>query len=216
MNLEQKLRAVAYHGLCTNCLAQSHRRSQCQSIDRCRICKQDHNTWLHPLEKGQIWFRMTAEIRIVTWPGHRAKETRVLIDPNAARSSITADEAERLNCFIHEGRTTVTVFHRRYNDKRNILIDCAVEDRDYGYNPIARINREFQQTREHAAAINDADPWWFEKRRYFMVLGADVTKEILVGRAQGRPGGIYSQETIFGQTFFGASKIVPLDPRMEG
>lgn len=214
MNVEQKLRAVAHHGLCSNCLAQTHQRADCKSLDRCRRCVQDHHTALHPTRSGRIWFQMTAEVKIVPYPGCRPMETRIVIDPNAARSSITAAEAERLGCVVTRGRTMVTMFHTRF-DKRRIDVNCAVEDRNYGYNPSTRIDREWNRNRNQNAEIAEADKWWFEKYRFFLILGADATKKVLIGAAAGRSGDIYSQETIFGQTYFGEARVAPHNPRLE-
>lgn len=204
MNIEQKLRAVAHHGLCMNCLAQSHQRRQCSS-ENCHRCYLDHHSLLHPLPKGKIWFQMTAEVRVITWPRRRAQVIRVLIDPNAARSSILSTETRRLCCVTFHHRTTLTIFHR-VQEKRRIEVDCAIEDGAYGYNPEAHIERQVR--RKSSLAADEADRDWYEKSTYSMVLGADVMKQILIGPAKKLPGHMYSQETIFGQTYFGEGKLV--------
>lgn len=214
MTLEKKLRAVAHHGLCTNCLAQSHRLPNCRSIDRCRRCMQDHNSLLHPMSAGTIWFEMTAQVRVITHPGARPRETRLLIDPNAARSSITFAEALHLGCIVRNGRTTVTIYHRRY-EKRRVEVECAVEHKKYNFNPESRIGREWNKTRAQNADIAEADLWWFDPARYSIILGADVTKQVLIGPAAGRPGQIYSQETVFGQAYFGEGRVAPRNPELE-
>lgn len=200
MDVEQKLRFVAQKSLCYNCLAQSHGRNGCKSIDRCRRCMQDHNTWLHPIPEGNVWVQMTAYIRIITRPGEKPQFTRALIDPNASRSSITDSEASYLGCKISKGRTTFIVYHSR-EEGRRIEVDCVVEKTSYGRSP------KYDVERYDSGSSEDASRNWHKSLDYFVILGADVQNKIFIGPAIGRPGHIYIQDTAFGYVYFGEAVI---------
>ncbi|XP_073841322.1 uncharacterized protein [Musca autumnalis] len=47
MRVERRLRAVALHKCCGNCLATTHHMSQCTSRYHCKICNKEHHTLLH-------------------------------------------------------------------------------------------------------------------------------------------------------------------------
>lgn len=202
MDVEQKLRVVAQKSLCYNCLAQSHGRGNCKSIDRCRRCFQDHNSWLHPMPSNRVWVQMTANVRVIVRPGKEPRITRALIDPNATRYSITLTEAENLNCIIKRGRTTIVVYHCREEQQR-IEVECVVEDVDYGFSPICNVEQDGGDCRVNANRN------WHKSQEYNLILGADVQNMIFIGAAKGRPGRIYVQDTIFGFTYFG--EVIKMD-----
>lgn len=202
MDVEQKLRVVAQHSLCYNCLAQSHRLAECESIDRCYRCRQDHHSWLHPLPKGSIWFPMTAYIRVFTSPNGSEQYTRAIIDPTAARSSITLREAEELRCRVKQGRTTLTVSHS-HKAGRTIVAEFVVEAKTYADSPEVDIQRPTEYPRSEVADLVNANKYWHRRLECCMVLGADLASRILIGPAKGRPGRVYAQDTIFGLAFFG-------------
>ncbi|XP_037822392.1 uncharacterized protein LOC119611015 [Lucilia sericata] len=201
MPVELKLRVVAQNLLCYNCLAQSHSRANCRSIDRCRRCMQDHNTWLHPLPQGRIWFPMTALIRVVT--NHDTDVfIRALIEPTAARSAIMKREVEELGLRISKGRTDIVVYHRR-EEKRRITVECILEDKIYGRSPIVNVERADKYPRPTTVDRANADVHWHISCPYQLILGADTMSRILIGPAMSRPGQLYAQNTIFGIAYFG-------------
>ncbi|XP_075148065.1 uncharacterized protein LOC142238046 [Haematobia irritans] len=53
MRLEQRLRTVVLHRVCSNCLGRSHMRSTCNSRERCRECGDSHHTLLHSFDQQQ-------------------------------------------------------------------------------------------------------------------------------------------------------------------
>ncbi|XP_075152024.1 uncharacterized protein LOC142226053 [Haematobia irritans] len=53
MRLEQRLRTVVLHRVCSNCLGRSHMRSTCNSRERCRECGESHHTLLHSFDQQQ-------------------------------------------------------------------------------------------------------------------------------------------------------------------
>ncbi|XP_037823627.1 uncharacterized protein LOC119611993 [Lucilia sericata] len=201
MPVELKLRVVAQHLLCYNCLAQSHSRSECRSIDRCRRCMQDHNTLLHPTPQESIWFPMTATVRVVTKFSTDAF-VRALIDPTAARSSIMQSEIDGLELGVHQGRTNIVVYHS-HEEKRRINVECVVEKRRFGCTPSASIDRADKYPRPRAVDRANADVHWHISRPYQLILGADAMSRVLLGPATRRPGQIYAQNTIFGIAYFG-------------
>lgn len=205
MTVEEKLRAVAHHGLCTNCLAQSHRRADCRTLDRCKQCMQDHNTWLHPVAPGFVWLKMSAQVRITPRPGEDTTKVRVLIDPNAARSSITLCDAKHLRCTIRQNRTLITLRHHTQPGWR-LEVQCAVEDRDYGHHPVAQVYRAHPSVQVPAG--QKADMLWCHRHRMSLILGADVCHKILCGPAVGRPGRLLRQPTKLGETYFGVAELV--------
>lgn len=209
MDVEKKVRTVADHGLCTSCLAQSHLVRECRSIDRCKRCFQQHNTLLHPMPNDHLWFPMTAEARVYPRPNsERYKLVRMMIDPNAARSSISQTKAKELGCIVRQGRTVVTVAHRLYAH-RNMKAECAVENVSERYTPQDEIDNSW--IRHRALEVTHADIEWYSRDSYHMVLGADVIPKILIGATTGKPGRVYVQKTIFGDAYFGEG-IVNANP----
>lgn len=202
MDVEMKLRAVAHHGLCSNCLAQSHRRPSCQTLDRCKRCLQDHNTWLHPIPRGKIWVRMAAMVRIIAHPGAPDRWTRALIDPTIARSAIMASEAKLLHCKIQGGRTQIIVCNSRYEGRR-VKVMCNVENMEYGCNPEVSVERTQRHLVGSGNSVENACRSWHIKAPYYLILGSDVAPHIFTNIAKGRPGRLYAQDTIFGITYFG-------------
>lgn len=204
MNIEEKLRVVARHSLCTNCLAQSHLTVACRTLDRCKQCLQDHNTWLHPLSSGKLWLKMSAHVRLLVAPGRGPIFTRVLIDPNAARSSITLSEAMRLRCpQSSKNRTSITLLHRSRTGWR-LEVQCAIENRESV--PVAQVYRAHHTIR--VADDQEADLPWCHRRQICITLGADVASRILIGPSIGRPGRLMRQKTAFGEVYFGVADIV--------
>lgn len=43
----------------------------------------------------------------------------------------------------------------------------------------------------------------YKSAEYYVVLGSDVMSRILRGKAVGKPGSLYVQDTLFGYTYFG-------------
>ncbi|XP_046812010.1 uncharacterized protein LOC124421204 [Lucilia cuprina] len=201
MPVELKLRVVAQYLLCYNCLAQSHSRAECKSIDRCRRCMQDHNTLLHPLPEGRIWFPMTATVRVVT-RNPIDVFIKALIDPTAARSSILKSEANELGFRVFQGRVTITVYHSR-EEKRRISVECVVDSKCYGLSPIVNSERPDRYPRPIAVDRANADVHWNISSPYMLILGADVMSKVLIGPATRRQGQLYAQNTIFGVAYFG-------------
>lgn len=205
MNVEQKLGEVAQHPLCYNCLAQSHGRADCKSIDRCHRCLQDHHTWLHALAAGHIWFSMTATVKVLPRRNGSELYIRALIDPTAARSSVIKYKTDDLQCDVKKGRTIMSLFPERSN-VQPVDIEFVVENKIYGHTPSAQIKRENYDITDHKNREN-ADVHWYMTRRYQLVLGADIMSKVLIGPAKIRSGQIYVQETIFGLVHFGDSIV---------
>lgn len=201
MEVEQKLRIVAQYSLCYNCLAQSHTRDQCISIDRCRRCMQDHNSLLHPTPEDRIWVKMMAFVRITAHRDDTEYSTHALIDPTAARSSITLKEAQRVRCKIMDGRTNITVFHGYEEVFRFIDVECVVEDKKYGYSPVVDVDPHIYGKKNISASR-----YWNIRHKYHLILGADAAGKILKGPAKGKAGQLFVQETIFGWAYFGEAK----------
>lgn len=201
MDIERKLRVVAEHALCVSCLAQSHLLPECRSIDRCKRCRQKHNTLLHTVAEGCLWFPMTAQAKLYPHQvSSRHWSVRILIDPNAARSSISARMAKKSGCLIASKRTHITLVHSRYDHKR-IHVVCAVEDGAARFTPRGEIKYDWVNRRKKD--IVHADVWWYSRDECDVVLGADVVPKILEGPAEGMPGKIYVQKTYFGDAYFG-------------
>lgn len=74
-------------------------------------CRQDHNRLLHPLGKDSVWVQMSAHLQVQTMPCRYILLTRALIDPTAARSSITRFEAVSMSCEIINGRIKLIILH---------------------------------------------------------------------------------------------------------
>lgn len=202
MNVEKKLRIVSQLSLCYNCLAQSHSRTECRSIDRCRRCLQDHNTWLHPLTADRIWFPMTANILVRPRRDGTELYMRVLIDPTAARSTVMKWESDDLKCIVKEGRTIMTLIQKNV-ENRPIDIEFVVENKIYDRTPTVQIEYKDKYTYYDRKNKANADPHWFMSRRNQIILGADVMNQVLLGPIKPRPGHIYVQETVFGLAYFG-------------
>lgn len=201
MNVERRLRVVADNMLCSCCLAQSHGVDGCRSLDRCKRCFSKHNSMLHPLDPYHIWFKMTALVRLFPRARTHSVLVRVVMDPNAARSSIVASEVRRFGCDVVNNRTTVRLCHRNI-DGEGIKVSCAVENTPVHRTPPHKINYYWRGNSE-ATQNRNADPMWFAKAPYYIVLGADVFTLLVRGRADGRPGQTLIQETIFGTAYFG-------------
>lgn len=203
MPVEKKLRVVSRYGLCYNCLAISHSRADCKSIDRCRRCKQDHNSWLHPVPEGRIWVQMTAQIRVVTGVGKKPLPTLALIDPNTTKSSITLHEADALQCKVAHRRTTVKILHR--DQKKYFTAELLVVDETFGRTPKADIECDVRRDVPNGLA----DRRYYRSREYSVVLGADVMNRVLIEKAVGRPGSLQVQDTVFGFAYFGEGVLEP-------
>lgn len=205
MDVPQKVTTLHRLHLCLNCLAQSHTRSHCRSLERCWRCSQFHHSLLHPIPDEHVWFPMTARVRVITWKGRRARNTRVVIDPDSPRSYIALKEALDMHCIINDSRTTVTLCHQ-YLERRQVQVRCVVQDRDFGYSPPARIDREFNMPHRIPGAREPADRWWYSRDQYFMILGADVSREIFIRPTVAQSGRIFTQVTVFGQAYFGEGR----------
>lgn len=168
---------------------------------------QDHNTWLHPLSNGVLWLKMSAMVRVKV-RGEEDVIVRALIDPNAARSSIMKREAQRLRCEVVRNRTTLTLAHRA-TPGWQVEVQCAVEDRDYGFNIVAPIYLAHTEIR--VAVDQEADPNYTHRRRWIIILGADVASRLFVGPSVGRPGRMLRQNTKFGAVYFGVAELVRED-----
>lgn len=203
LDVERKLRLVAEKSLCVSCLAQSHSVRDCRSLDRCKRCRQQHNTLLHPVASGSIWFPMTAMAKV--YPHENSthhKFVRILIDPNAARSSISEVKAKKLGLSTTSNRVMLKLGHRRFEHKK-IRILCALERMPVIYAPLQEIKITGVSRREETVT---ADPMWYSRDSYDVVLGADVVPRVLEGPAEGQPGKIYTQKTFFGEAYFGEGK----------
>lgn len=128
--------------------------------------------------------------------------SRVRIDPNAARSSVTVSEAKRLRCSVVRGRTNLTL-EPRLNGDWQLEVQCEVEGKSYGHNLVGQIHRAPEGLR--VPAHREADPMWNHRRPIHIILGADVACRLLLGPAVGRPGKLLAQNTKFG-------KFEDLDP----
>lgn len=198
MPVEQKLRVVSQNSLCYNCLAQSHTRETCKSIDRCWRCRQDHNSLLHPTLADKVWVKMTAHIQVIPGPDRKELWTRALIDPTAARSAITLQEAQELGCVINRGRTVLSVCYRNEKNRR-LEVEMVVEAKRYGRSPSHSVECDYRED----PVDGSANRYWHRSLEYYIVFGSDVMSRILEGRARGKPGHLYVQDTIFGLTYFG-------------
>lgn len=201
MRVEVKRRTVMSYELCKSCLAQSHQLSECNSLDRCKRCHRHHNTLLHPVDPGNVWFPMTVEVKLYPHQGSsRYVEVRARVNPNAARTSIHRPFAISAGCSILQDRAWITVAHRLYNH-RKIVVQCAVENYTFLTTPSVDLDQEWVNRRKRAAVL--ADPDWFRSLPAYIILGADVSSKLLEGPAEGRPGKIYCQKTLFGEALFG-------------
>ncbi|XP_073813828.1 uncharacterized protein [Musca autumnalis] len=200
-------------GVCINCLAQTHKRSQCRSQDVCRRCKGFHHSLLHYLPDGFIWFSMTALIRIYTCTGRRAQTTRVLLEPNSKWSFIAVEEARKLHCIIDDNRTTVVLQHSSL-DKRRVQVECVVRDRVFGFAPTSRVDEHFNLPDEIPVDVDNADKWWYMSSPYYLILGAEACRDIFTGPTVAQPGKIFTQNSVFGQLYFGEGRVVPIKDRL--
>lgn len=190
-------------GLCRNCLAQSHRRPNCPSLDRCFVCRSNHHSLVHPMSLAHFWFQMTATARIFNNATGAWQNVRIMIDPTTKGSCVTMMLAEAYDCVIRHGYTTVRLRHR-LDDNLPVEIRCALVNRRFDKTPKFSIETEWTTGHPIVKRNCVADPQWFSPQPYDLVLGSEVGSKVLRGGgAIGRPGGIYMQHTCFGLAFFG-------------
>lgn len=213
LTIEKKLRFVADKKLCSSCLAQTHLVVNCRSIDRCKRCRQKHNTMLHAVAPGSFWFPMSAQVRIYPQQNDKFTRIRLLIDPNASRSSIDARRAKVLGCDIRLGRTVVRLCHSQ-GTRSSFRVDCAVENFSGKTTPAYDIDRSWRP-KSREIQKSEADGNWHIRSQYHMIVGADYAYCILEGKAEGRPGQTYIQNTIFGVVYFGEAIMFPYEDEDE-
>lgn len=84
---------------------------------------------------------------------------------------------------------------------RKIVVQCAVENYVFLATPTVDVDHGWVDRAKRGAVL--ADPDWFRSLPAYVILGADVTSKLLEGPADGKPGKIYCQRTLFGEAFFG-------------
>ena len=117
MSVSQRLDHVRSNSLCQNCLKPGHASTDCRSEYRCRVCRGEHNTMIHPqgtgstpqhvsgntnhistptdvLHKGKLL--MTCQV-VVTGPTGKSMLVRALLDSGSTMSLITKKVAKNLS-----------------------------------------------------------------------------------------------------------------------
>ncbi|XP_075156246.1 uncharacterized protein LOC142242424 [Haematobia irritans] len=205
LDIERRREKVEALNLCKNCLAQSHRRKDCPSEVTCLRCRRNHNSLLHLMDPGNVWFPMTAMVRLYPTRDASNKEIRIVIDPSRRYSAITLEAAERCRCELNRGYTSFRLRHRLF-DRDMVHVRCVVEDTRYGTTPSAQLDTEWTQKHPVVGRANLADNNWHIPYLYHMVLGADVASQVFIGNTMGRAGQTLIQFTSFGPAFFGEGR----------
>lgn len=213
LDTSKKRDFVMNNRLCINCLASSHERSACRSLDVCKLCNGFHHSFLHRMTDEYIWFPMTAMVRIYTCYGRRDQNTRVLLDPNSKYSYIALEEALDMYCLMDNERTTVVLQHQSV-DRKKIKVELVVRDRVFGVTPTARIDKEANMFANPPGNVIDADRYWNRSSPYFVILAAEACRAVFVGPPMVQPGRIFIQDSIFGRLYFGEGKKVPITSRL--
>ncbi|XP_073814240.1 uncharacterized protein isoform X2 [Musca autumnalis] len=203
--ISARRRKVEQLDLCKNCLAQSHGRSDCPSRNRCFRCRGDHHSLLHPVDTGNVFFPMTATVRLYPTKADWCEMARVVIDPSHKLSAITMDAAKNYKCEIRRGYTSIRLQHHIF-DRDQVHVRCVIEDTRYGKTPSAPLESIWTWDHPIVGRATIGDPSWNKPEPYHLILGADVAHQIFTGNVIGRAGQTLIHHTTFGPVFFGEGK----------
>lgn len=228
---EKKLRHVLIWGHCARCLASNHTVKNCRSQSKCGKCQGDHNTLLHSPKRGPktpsvkkgkkshtpalshsspvmvtplplrhvVTFSPTLQVKLRV--GDREIRVRAVLDLCCSISYVDDQLISKLRIPVSNSYCRITI-QSIYDPLKCISLTSKVTKMHGIQTPRESVA---EAVKEHFPGLQLADPTFYHAGKVALVLGPEISPQIMTGKVYSSPGSPLAQYTIFGWVISGQS-----------